>query len=239
LGAELQSIPSGLWNWSAGIVYSNRRLRNLQELSTQAAAFFTNGGSLSYRVRVERFLIRLPERRLTLDSSVTADVGAFFQSPLGRYGRLRGELNSRLLPNSRGDDFETHATLRAGRTFGGVPFDELFVLGFDRDTDLWMRGHSGLANSEKGGAPMGRNYLLANVETSKVIFARRLLELRIGPFLDSGKVYDPSGFFGSPQWMWDTGIQTRVRILGSFDFILGYGKSLRTGINSFFTTVGQ
>ncbi|HEY6331475.1 MAG TPA: hypothetical protein VI756_19270, partial [Blastocatellia bacterium] len=116
-----------------------------------------------------------------------------------------------------------------------VPFDELFVLGFDRDTDLWMRGHPGLLNGEKGRAPMGRNYVLANVETAKIVFARHFMELRIGPFLDSGKVYDPSGFFGSPKWLWDTGIQVKVRVFGSFEYVLGYGKDLRSGRNSFYS----
>jgi hypothetical protein len=37
--------------------------------------------------------------------------------------------------------------------------------------------------------------------------------------------------------MWDTGVQLKVRVLGSFEFVLGYGRDLRSGKNSFFTTV--
>jgi hypothetical protein len=34
-------------------------------------------------------------------------------------------------------------------------------------------------------------------------------------------------------------VQTKIRVLGSFEFILGYGKDLRTGNNSFFTKVSR
>jgi hypothetical protein len=61
----------------------------------------------------------------------------------------------------------------------------------------------------------------------------------VGPFLDSGKISDPSGYFGSPKWLWDTGMQAKIRVLGSFEFALGYGKNLRSGNNSFYTTVSR
>jgi len=59
----------------------------------------------------------------------------------------------------------------------------------------------------------------------------------VGPFLDSGKTYDPSGRFGSPKWLWDFGVQVKIRLLGSLEFVLGYAKDLRSGNNSFFTAV--
>jgi hypothetical protein len=120
-----------------------------------------------------------------------------------------------------------------------VPFDELFMLGFDRDNDLWMRGHPGLRDGEKGNAPLGRNYVLVNAETDKIVYRGTLFTVKAGPFLDSGDIYDPSGYFGSSRWLWDTGIQAKVRVLGSFEFVLGYGKDLRSGQNSFFTTVSR
>jgi hypothetical protein len=69
------------------------------------------------------------------------------------------------------------------------------------------------------------------------VYRAPFVTFRVGPFLDSGKVYDPSGYFGAPKWMWDTGVQVRIRVLGSFEFLLGYGKNLRSGKNSFFTAV--
>lgn len=138
-----------------------------------------------------------------------------------------------------GDDYEVRGRLRAGGTFGDVPFDELYVLGFDRDTELWMRGHPGLLSGQKGNAPLGREYLLANFEVDKMVYRAPFLTFRLGPFLDTGKTYDPSRYFGTPEWMWDSGVQLKIRVLGSFEFVLGYGTDLRSGKDSFFTTVSH
>jgi hypothetical protein len=102
---------------------------------------------------------------------------------------------------------------------------------------LWMRGHPGLLSGQKGNAPLGREYVLANTEIDKIVYTAPFMAFRLGPFLDTGKAYDPSGYFGSPKWMWDTGAQLKIRVLGSFEFVLGYGRDLRSGRNSFFTAL--
>lgn len=234
---EIQSIVSGRWNWSAGVVYSYRRMRNPLGVPAAAAPFFSDGSNLGIRGSVARALVRHPEKRFTVDASASGEAGTFFENPLGRYAKLQGDLDSRWYPRARGNDYETRVRLRAGGTSGDVPLDELYVLGFDRDTDLWMRGHPGLVAGQKGSAPLGRNYILVNSELDKIVYAAPFMAFRLGPFLDSGNVYDPSGYFGSSNWIWDTGAQLKIRVLGSFEFILGYGKDLRSGRNSFFTTV--
>lgn len=236
-GVEIQSILSGRWQWKSGVEYSYRKFRNVAGVPPRTAAFFTNGSAIALRARVGRSLVRFPERRFTLDSSVTGEFGTFFESPLGRYGRMEGSLRVDWFPRAKGEDFEMQGDLRGGRTFGKVPFDELFMLGFERDNDLWLRGHPGLRNGEKGNAPLGRNYVLANWEVNKIAYKGAFFTVKAGPFVDSGKIYDPSGNFGSPKWLWDTGIQAKIRLLGSLEFVLGYGKDLRSGNNSFFTTV--
>src|SRR5215469_1473382 len=237
--AEISFIPSGRWQWSSGIEYSYRRFRNLTGIPEQAAPFFTNGSAIVLQSRVQRYVIRSPDRRFTLDSGAVGNLGTFFGSPLGRYGRLQGSLAATWFPEARGEDYEVQVKLRGSRSFGKVPFDELLMLGFDRDNDLWLRGHPGLHNGQKGDAPLGRNYILTNWELDKVLYKGALFTLKAGPILDSGDIYDPSGYFGSPKWLWDTGIQAKVRLLSSFEFILGYGKDLRSGKNSFFTTVSR
>jgi len=236
-GAEMRFIESGRWEWTAGVEYSYREFRNVLGISAAAAPFSTNGSAIALRSSVQRWLIRFPERRFTLNSTASGEFGTFFRDPLGRYGRLQGTLAARWLPRSRGDDYETQVSLRGGRTIGDVPFDELFTLGFDRDTPLWLRGHPGLQGGQKGDAPLGRNYVLVNAETDKIVYRNGIFTLRAGPFLDTGKTYDPSGFFGSPKWLWDTGVQTKIRVLGGVQVVLGYGKDLRSGRNSFFTIV--
>jgi len=113
------------------------------------------------------------------------------------------------------------------------------MVGFERDNDLWMRGHPGLLNGQKGNAPLGRNFVLENSEMDKIVYRNGLLGLRLGPFLDTGRIYDPSGYFGTRNWLWDTGAQAKIRVLGTVEFVLGYGKDLRTGNNSFFTKVSR
>jgi tetratricopeptide (TPR) repeat protein len=236
-GMEIQSIVSGRWNWSAGVNYSYRSMRNPLGLPAAAAPFIAGGSNLGLRGSVSRALVRFPERRFTLQAKASGESGTFFSGLLGRYGRLQGDLDSRWLPRARGDDYELQARLHSGGIFGHVPFDELYVLGFDRDTDLWMRGHPGLVSGQKGSAPLGREYVLANAELDKIIYRAPFITFRLGPFLDTGKAYYHSGNFGSPDWMWDSGAQLKIRVLGSFEFVLGYGKDLRSGRNSFFTTV--
>jgi len=236
-GAEMRFIESGRWQWTAGTEYSYREFRNVLGIPAAAAPFFTNGSAIALRSSVQRWLIRFPERRFTLNSIGSGEFGTFFRDPLGKYGRLQGTLAARWLPKARGDDYETLISLRGGRTIGDVPFDELFTLGFDRDTPLWLRGHPGLQEGQKGDAPLGRNYVLVNAETDKIVYRNGIFSLRAGPFLDTGRTYDPSGFFGSPKWLWDTGAQAKIRVLGGVEVVLGYGKDLRSGRNSFFTTV--
>jgi tetratricopeptide (TPR) repeat protein len=236
-GAEMRFIESGQWEWSAGVEFNYREFRNVFGIAAGAAPFFTNGSAIALRSTVQRWLVRFPERRFTLNSSGSGEFGTFYRNPLGRYGRLEGTLAARWLPKARGDDYETQVSLRGGRTIGNVPFDELFTLGFDRDTPLWLRGHPGLRDGQKGDAPLGRDYMLVDAETDKIVYRNGIFTLKAGPFLDTGKTYDPSGYFGSPKWLWDTGVQTKIRVLGGVQIVLGYGKDLRSGRNSFFTTV--
>lgn len=238
-GAEIRFLPSDRWSWSTEFEYSYRRFRSPDAIPAQAAPFFTNGSSLTLRASINRSLIRHPERRFTLDSTASVELGTFFENPLGRFSRVQGSLTAQWFPMARGDDYEMRVGITAGKTFGQVPFDQLFMLGFERDNDLLLRGHPDLIDGQKGNAPLGRNFVLGNSELDKIAYSNGLIGVRLGPFLDTGRIYDPSGYFGTRTWLWDTGLQAKIRILGSVEFTLGYGKDLRTGNNSFFTTVSH
>jgi hypothetical protein len=64
------------------------------------------------------------------------------------------------------------------------------MLGLERDNDLWMRGHIGTRDGRKGSAPLGRNYFLSNWEAEKNVYGNGLLTLKLGPFVDTGKITD-------------------------------------------------
>ncbi|HET7213427.1 MAG TPA: hypothetical protein VFL79_07565, partial [Terriglobia bacterium] len=123
-----------------------------------------------------------------------------------------------------------------GRTLGGVPFDDLFILGLERDNDLPLRAHIGTENGQKGSAPLGRDFLLSNWEVNKNLYANAWFKLRLAPFLDPGRSYDRRDGFGSRQWLWDTGASVKLRVLGGVSLVFTYGKDLRTGRNTFYFT---
>jgi tetratricopeptide (TPR) repeat protein len=236
-GIELHSVVNARWSWSTGMEVASRSFRNLQGINTAAeGTFFTDANSLGYWLRVDRSLLRVPERRFTLDASAEGRVGRTFAQNLGASGTARGALDAHWLPRASGDDYEMHTRLRAGVTVGRVPLDELFQLGVERDNDLWLRGHAGTSGGRKGAAPLGRRYFLANWEMDKNVYSNGLFTLKLGPFLDAGRVTDSSGLFGSRQWLWDTGAQCKVRVLGSVTIVLIYGRDLRGGRNVFYGT---
>ena len=125
--------------------------------------------------------------------------------------------------------------VRAGWTFGQSPFDELFILGVERDNDLWLRAHVGTRDGRKGNAPMGRSYFLSNWEFDKNVYRNSFISLRLGPLLDIGKITDFSVGLGSRKWLWDLGAQAKVRVLGQ-SVAFSYGKDLRSGNNAFYVS---
>jgi hypothetical protein len=178
----------------------------------------------------------VPERRFTLDGLAEGRAGRNYASGLGAFASLNGELKSRWLPKARGDDYEFLSRLRGGDTFGDVPLDQLFQLGVERDNDLWLRGHPGTLDGRKGRAPLGRRYLLLNSELYKTVYDGAFFRVQLGPFFDAGTIADPSGLFGSQKWLFDTGIQARLRVLGSVSVLLSYGRDLRSGTGVFYGT---
>ena len=237
-GGEFNQVVNGRWSWSAGAEAANRNFRNLSSsLSATEHVFFTGGNSLAGWVGAARTLVRAPERRFTLDSSVQARAGREFASSLGPFVTFQGRLNAHWFPRDKGDDYQMQARIRAGATAGKASLDELFQLGVERDNDLWMRGHAGTTDGRKGTAPLGRRYFLASWEMDKNIYQNGLFSVKIGPFLDSGAIADSSGLFGSQRWLWDSGLQCKVRILGGVTVVFSYGQNLRGGKGVFYGTV--
>ncbi len=237
-GTELRSVVNGRWSWSTGLEFANRSFRNLNEpLPETAQKFFENGNTFDYWIRIDRSLWRLPERRFILHSSGDAHIGRDFAAGSGTLETLRGSLTAHWFPPAKGDDYEVRMQLHAGRTFGQVPFDELFELGVERDNDLWLRGEAGTTDGRKGAAFLGRRYFLENWEMDKDIYRAGFLTIKLGPFLDGGAVADPSGLFGSRRWLWDTGAQCKVRVIGNLTVVFLYGIDLRGGRAVFYGTV--
>lgn len=236
-GAEVRSVVNGNWAWSAGLQVVHRDFRNLAgHIAPAEQPFFTNSDSLSVWLAADRALLRVPENRFTLDSSVEARAGRSFSDALGPFVTARGDLRAHWSPRATGDDYEMQGRIRAAATAGKVPFDELFQLGLERDNDLWLRGQAGTTDGRKGAAPLGRRYFLANWEMDKNVYRAGFFTLKLGPFLDNGAIADSSGLFGSHGWLWNSGAQCKIRVLGTVTVVLIYGRDLRAGRNVFYGT---
>ena len=238
-GFKFRSVGGARWSWSTGVEVASRSFRNFGVLrASSAAPFFTDSASFMYFVRADSSLLRVPERRFNLDSSAAGSLGRFYANGLGAFGETRAAVTAHWLPRASGDDYEMRAQFRVGATFGRAPLDELFQLGVERDdNDLWLRGHPATSGGRKGAAPLGRRYALANWELDKNLYSNGIVTLKLGPFLDSGAIADSSGFFGSREWLWDTGVQCKIRILGTITVVLIYGHDLRGGRDNFYPAV--
>jgi len=235
LGFNLASHASGQWQWSAGAEISHRDFRSVVPGAVLTPALLAKGYQLKQQAELGATLWRMPERRITVDAKVSSQAARLWSQPVESSEKLQGSLGWHWFPRAEGDDYEMQQQFRAGKTFGTVPFDELFMLGLERDNNLPMRAHIGTHDGRKGSAPLGGNYFLANWEADKNIYGNGIVTLKIGPFLDSGKITDPSASLGSHKWLWDTGAQIKLRIFGT-GVVFSYGKDLRSGNNAFYLT---
>ena len=230
-GAEIGGVIGENWGWSGAASAADRIFSR-----APAGEYFTNGVSLKYRGQVSRMLLRLPEKRIAVRSSAFGEFGKLFVGGLDPYSRMGAAVSARWFPQQQGDRYELSTSVRTGGVFGSVPFDELFMLGLERDNDLPARAHIGTIAGKKGSAPLGRTYFLWNTDFDRVIYDVGVLKIKLGPFLDSGKIADPAGVFGASHWLWDTGVQVKLTVFSTATLTVSYGKDLRTGRNAFYAT---
>jgi tetratricopeptide (TPR) repeat protein len=233
--------------WLAGAEISHRNFRGVEPGTTAAGGAYLTpqmlaaGYELKQQARVTSTLWREPDHRFSVVGAATSDAGRVWSQPAEGFEKLAGSIGWHWFPQTKssesaGDDYETMQTFYAGRTFGQVPFDELFILGLERDNDLPLRAHIGTRDGRKGSAPLGRDYVLENWETNKNVYGNGIFKAQLGPFCDFGKITDPGTALGSREWLFDTGAQAKLRVLG-VGLVFSYGKDLRTGNNAFYLSL--
>jgi tetratricopeptide (TPR) repeat protein len=232
---RISSFNAGPWDWSMGAEISHRQYRNVVAGTALAPSVLLTGYEAKQIARLNRQLLRIPEKRFLSTTSVSAETARIWSNPSHSFEKLQASLRACWLPRMSGDDYAVEEQVRAGKTFGQLPFDELFMLGLERDNDLWMRAHIGTRDGRKGSAPLGRNYFLSNWEIDKNVYHNGLFGVKLSPFLDSGKITDPLPGLGSKKWLWDAGIQAKISVLG-VGFTFTYGKDLRSGNNTSYLT---
>jgi hypothetical protein len=231
--ASATSFVNGRWDWSTGFELSRRGFRDVDAGGVLTPGLLAQGFQLKHLGQLNYKLLDAPERRFTLAGSASTQLSRIWSQQSRVFAKLQSSMEARWFPQSAGDDYEMRGKISAGQTLGEGPFDELFILGVERDNDLWMRAHVGTRDGRKGSAPMGGDYFLSNWELDKNVYDNGLMRLKLGPFLDSGKITGPSAGLGSQTWLWDLGAQAKVQTLG-VGVVFSYGKDLRSGNNAFY-----
>lgn len=238
--AQISRLIGWRWQWALGTELSNRDFRSVVPGAVLSAPLLAESFQLKQTATVQYQVLRAPEHRLEISSGAGSQAGKVWSQPSQSFEKLQASLRAHWFPRARGDDFETVYSAHAGKTFGDVPFDELFMLGLERDNDpaLWMRAHIGTRDGLKGSAPLGKDFFLSSWETDKNLYSNGLVTIRLGPFIDTGKITDPGGALGSQKWLTDTGVEAKLRVLG-VGVALVYGKDLRTGNNAVYVTLAR
>jgi tetratricopeptide (TPR) repeat protein len=231
--ASATSFVNDRLDWSTGFELSHRDFRDVDAGEVLTPGLLAQGFQLKHLGQLNYRLLDAPERRFIVAGSASTQLGRIWSGQSRVFAKLQGSMEARWFPQSSGDDYEMSGKVSAGQTFGETAFDELFILGVERDNALWMRAHIGTRDGRKGSAPLGRDYVLSNWELDKNVYGNGLMSLKLGPFLDSGKITDSNSGLGSQTWLWDLGAQAKVRALG-VGVVFSYGKDLRSGNNAFY-----
>lgn len=235
-GFDLTSYASASFGWQIGAEVSHRDFRSVVAGTVLTSQMLASGFELKPQARITRVLWRVPERRFTLSAGADSQAARLWSAPSESFEKLAGSLAWHWFPRRKGDDYETAQQLRAGRIFGQAPFDELYVLGLERDNDLPMHAHIGTRDGLKGSAPLGREFLLQNWQLDKNLYANGLIKISLGPLFDIGKISDTDTALGSQQWMCDTGAAVKLRVLG-MGIVFSYGRDLHNGNNAFYADI--
>lgn len=108
-----------------------------------------------------------------------------------------------------------------------VPLDSFYIFGVGQDNPLPLRAHPAVNRGRKGNSPMGRQYLLANLELRRRVFRWSILEIEGLLFSDTALVGKTP--FGDPGYRWfqDVGCGFRLGALGQERMEVLFGFDLK------------
>ena len=236
--ALLTSFSSARLQWSTGAELSHRSYRNVVDGTALTPALVSSGFELKPMASIEDKILDFPERRFSLTAAASSEVARLWSTPPLLFGKLHGSAAAHWFPQAQGDSYEAQQRLRVGRTFGGAPFDELFMLGMERDNDLWMCGQIGTRDGRKGSSPLGNNYFVSNTDFYKRLYGKGLFTIKAGPLLDIGRAGAPTSGLSNGKWLFDAGAEVKLSVLGTSVSLI-YGRDLRSGANAFYGTAAQ
>ena len=238
VSGSVTSLHSAAFTWMLGGELSHRIFRNVDYGSALTPNLAASGFELKQTASVHDTLVNIPEHRFELTIGASSEAARLWASHAHLFEKLQGSALAHWFPQAQDNCYELQQQLRAGRTFGAAPFDELFMLGVERDNDLWLRGHIGTRDRQKGSSPLGYNYFLSNSDFYRRLYTDGLLTIHAGPLLDIGRMVAPTSGLSTQQWMIDAGAEARLTVLGT-SVVLTYGRDLRSGKNAFYATLAK
>jgi hypothetical protein len=238
VGAGVSAFRSAGWRWSSAGELSHRAYRDMSGVAGTDSSLRMAGYQVKHTMTVARDMWRSPEDRIESRMDASAETARIWSQSSHLFERVQSSVTGRWLPEQTGDDYAVLGRVGGGWIFGQAPFDELFLLGLERDNDLRMRGHAGTLHGRKGSAPMGRSYVLANWEIDKNVYGNGLVRVKLSPFVDAGHIGRQGGLPDFGKWLWDTGVQVKAVVLG-VEFTLTCGKDLRSGRNVFYVAAAR
>jgi len=236
--ARMISFTNGRFQWLTGGNLSHNSYNNVRYGPALTPQLLLSGFELKHLGAITYKLLDIPERRFATTISADSEFARLLSNPPCLFEKLQASAVTSWLPQKMGESYEIEQKVRAGRIFGAEPFDELFMLGIERDNDLWLRGEMGTRNGRKGSAPLGSNYTLSNTDVIRTVYNNGLFGVKAGPIFDIGRASGAAIGLSTRQWLFDTGAEAKIKVLGS-TFVLIYGHDLRSGNNTVFVTMGK
>ena len=236
--ATLTSIQSGRFQWTSGAELSDRTYTNVTTGSALNRELVVGGWGIKHLASAGWRPVDVPEHRFVIETSAASQFSRLWSNPARLFEKAQGGIVLRWQPQAEGDRYELMQRARGGGIAGSAPLDELWMIGVERDNDLWLRGHVGTRGGRKGSAPMGDRFFLSNTDLYRSIWNNGLISVKAGPLLDIARVTAPMAGLASRQWLVDVGAEVKLSVLGT-GVVLTYGRDLRNGKNAFYGSVAQ
>ena len=232
------STRTGRFAWSTGAELSHRTYSSVVDGSALTAGLTAPGYELKHTAGIRVSVVEVPEHRFTIDASAASEFTRLWSSPPKLFDKLQAGATMRWLPQSEGEKYEFTQRVRGGGVAGAAPVDELWMIGVERDSDLWLRGHAGTRDGRKGSSPIADRYFLSNADFYRSVWGNGLIMVKLGPWLDLARTSAPTNELAPRRWLVDTGAELKVSVLGTA-IVLTYGRDLRNGTNAFYGSAMQ
>jgi tetratricopeptide (TPR) repeat protein len=236
--ATLTSIHSGRFQWALGGDISHRSYTSVTGGSLLDPELVSRGWEIKQLASAREQLLNRPEHRFQVDAFASSELARLWSSPARLFYKGQGGLEAHWYPQAEGERYEFTQRVRGGGVAGSAPLDELWMIGVERDNNLWLRAHVGTRGGKKGSAPMADRFLLSNTDFYRRIWSNGLVSIKAGPLLDVARPVVPISGLAQTRWLFDIGVQLKLSVLGT-GVVLTYGHDLHGGSNAFYGSVAQ